>query len=67
MSRRPLSSFREKRAIEDIAANVRGVHDVHNRVRVRPPEDRPAAQEAGRMRDNERPKEQPGDQPLMGA
>ena len=26
----------EKRAIEDIAAQVRGVHDVHNRVRVRP-------------------------------
>ncbi|MGZ3460715.1 MAG: BON domain-containing protein, partial [Archangium sp.] len=37
---------REKRAIEDIAASVRGVHDVHNRVRVRPPEDRPAAGEA---------------------
>ncbi|HEX8819185.1 MAG TPA: BON domain-containing protein [Archangium sp.] len=56
----------EKRAIEDIAANVRGVHDVHNRVRVRPPEDRPVAQEAARLRDDDRPKEKSGDQPLMG-
>jgi hypothetical protein len=45
----------EKRAIEDIAAQVRGVHDVHNRVRVRPMQDRPATQEAS-----------PGDQPHMG-
>ncbi|WNG49690.1 BON domain-containing protein [Archangium minus] len=55
----------EKRAIEDIAANVRGVHDVHNRVRVRPVEDRPAAREATELRD-ERPREQRGDQPHMG-
>ncbi len=56
----------EKRAIEDIAANVRGVHDVHNRVRVRPPEDRPGAQEASRQSE-ERPQNKTGDQPHMGA
>ncbi len=55
----------EKRAIEDIAANVRGVHDVHNRVRVRPVEDRPAEREATRLGD-ERTQVQPGDQPHMG-
>jgi hypothetical protein len=38
----------EKRAIEDLAVNVRGVHDVHNRVRVRPQEDRAAAREVSR-------------------
>jgi hypothetical protein len=31
----------EKRALEDIAAHVRGVHDVHNRVRLRSQEKRP--------------------------
>jgi hypothetical protein len=56
----------EKRAIEDIAASVRGVHDVHNRVRVRPREDRPAAQGTSRLRDEQK-KEQPGDQPHMGS
>ena len=56
----------EKRAIEDIAGNVRGVHDVHNRVRVRPMEDRPMAQETSRPRD-EQPKEQGDDQPYMGS
>lgn len=45
----------EKRAIEDLAIQVRGVHDVHNRVRVRPVEDRPVAREDSK-----------GDQPLMG-
>ena len=55
----------EKRAIEDIAAHVRGVHDVHNRVRVRPAEDRQAAQETERLRD-EQPREQLGEQPHMG-
>lgn len=55
----------EKRAIEDIAANVRGVHDVHNRVRVRPVEDRPEAPRATDSR-NEWPQEQKGDQPHMG-
>ena len=39
----------EKRALEDIIAQVRGVHDVHNRIRVRPPADR----------SDDRPKEQP--------
>jgi hypothetical protein len=49
----------EKRAIEDIAAHVRGVHDIHNRVRVRPQEDRPAAREPS--------KDVPGQQqPHMG-
>lgn len=60
----------EKRAIEDIAGNVRGVHDVHNRVRVRPREARqtkPMGQEASRPRD-EQPKEQRDDeQPYMGS
>ncbi|WP_257454467.1 BON domain-containing protein [Archangium lipolyticum] len=56
----------EKRAIEDIAAHVRGVHDVHNRVRVKPPEDRPMAREATRLRE-ERPQEPQGDQPHMGS
>ncbi|MFL5358465.1 BON domain-containing protein [Archangium sp.] len=56
----------EKRTIEDIAAQVRGVHDVHNRVRVRPMEDRPAARESTQPRE-ERPKEQKGDQPHMGS
>jgi hypothetical protein len=46
----------EKRAIEDIAAHVRGVHDVHNRVRVRPP----------RLRDEQPLKDKTGDQPHMG-
>jgi hypothetical protein len=55
----------EKRAIEDIAAHVRGVHDVHNRVRVKPVEDRPVAQEAARLRE-EHPQKQ-GDQPHMGS
>lgn len=45
----------EKRAIEDIAVQVRGVHDVHNRVRVRPVKDRPVTRE-----------ESKGDQPHMG-
>jgi hypothetical protein len=53
----------EKRAIEDIAASVRGVHDVHNRVRVRPQEE---AQGTSRM-GQERPKDKPGEQPLMGS
>ncbi len=58
----------EKRAIEDIAASVRGVHDVHNRVRLRPPEDRPAAREAESLRE-EKPQEpqSSSDQPHMGA
>jgi hypothetical protein len=46
----------EKRAIEDIAAHVRGVHDVHNRVRVRP---------LG-ARDEQPAKDKAGDQPHMG-
>jgi BON domain len=56
----------EKRAIEDIAVNVRGVHDVHNRVRVRPQEDRTAARETSRPRD-EQPQEQRDEQPYMGS
>ncbi|PTL79309.1 BON domain-containing protein [Vitiosangium sp. GDMCC 1.1324] len=40
----------QKRAIEDLAASVRGVHDVHNRVRVRPAEEVSAWEE---------PREQP--------
>lgn len=57
----------EKRAIEDIAGNVRGVHDVHNRVRVRPLEGRPMAQESLRPRDEgEQPREQRDDLPHMG-
>ena len=56
----------EKRSIEDIAAHVRGVHDVHNRVRVKPQEDRPVAQEAKQLRE-ERPQEPRGDQPHMGS
>ena len=56
----------EKRAIEDIAGNVRGVHDVHNRVRVRPMEDRPMGQETSRPRD-EQPREQRDEQPYMGS
>jgi hypothetical protein len=49
----------EKRALEDIIAHVRGVHDIHNRVRVRPSEERTAEKETST--------EHPGDQPLMGA
>jgi BON domain-containing protein len=55
----------QKRAIEDIAGNVRGVHDVHNRVRVKPMQDRPMSQGASRPRD-EQPQEQRDDQPHMG-
>lgn len=57
----------EKRAIEDIAAQVRGVHDVHNRVRVRPMQDQPATQEASRSHDEQPSQDKSGDQPLMGA
>ena len=57
----------QKRAIEDLAGNVRGVHDVHNRVRVRPMgmEDKPMAQEAARQ-SGEQPREQGDAQPYMG-
>ncbi|HZH17257.1 MAG TPA: BON domain-containing protein [Archangium sp.] len=57
----------QKRAIEDLAGNVRGVHDVHNRVRVRPMgmEDKPMAQEAAR-KSGEQPQEQGDAQPYMG-
>ncbi len=56
----------EKRAIEDLAAQVRGVHDVHNRVRVRPQEDRSVAQEATRPRDDPQPQDAKDDPPHMG-
>jgi hypothetical protein len=52
----------EKRIIEDIAVSVRGVHDVHNRVRVRPPEE---ARESSRM-GQERPRDKTGEPPHMG-
>ena len=57
----------QKRAIEDLAGNVRGVHDVHNRVRVRPlgMEDKPMAQEAV-PKNGEQPREQGDAQPYMG-
>jgi hypothetical protein len=55
----------EKRVIEDLIANVRGVHDVHNRVRVRPQQERPVAREATRRRED-RPKEQPSNPEHMG-
>ncbi|OJT18488.1 hypothetical protein BO221_41250 [Archangium sp. Cb G35] len=56
----------QKRAIEDIACNVRGVHDVHNRVRVKPMQDRPMSQDASRPRD-EQPQGNRDDQPYMGS
>jgi hypothetical protein len=59
----------EKRAIEDIAGNVRGVHDVHNRVRVKSLQDRPMAsrsQEASRPRDEQQQQEPRDDLPHMG-
>lgn len=56
----------QKRAIEDIACNVRGVHDVHNRVRVTPMQDRPMSQDASRPRD-EQPQGTRDDQPYMGS
>ncbi|MFY0565115.1 BON domain-containing protein [Archangium lansingense] len=55
----------EKRAIEDIAVNVRGVHDVHNRVRVRPQADQGATRDMSRPRD-EQPRESKEEQPHMG-
>jgi hypothetical protein len=59
----------QKRAIEDITCNVRGVHDVHNRVRVRPMEGRPMAHselEPMRDRDEQPKQEKQDDQPHMG-
>ncbi|HSP78036.1 MAG TPA: BON domain-containing protein [Myxococcaceae bacterium] len=43
----------EKRAIEDIAAHVRGVHDVHNRVRMR------SRQEEAKEARSSKPSEEP--------